>query len=61
MDRAPLVVAEGRLPCARQVGHALVTVMIMMMMIREPVKKCGKFHTKVLQIKTSFKIKSNNT
>ena len=29
--------------------------------IRQPVKKCGKFHTKVLQIKTSFKIKSNNT
>ena len=33
MDRAPLVVAEGRLPCARQVGHALVTVMIIKMMM----------------------------
>ena len=33
MDRAPLVVAEGRLPRASQVGHALVTVMIMMIMM----------------------------
>ena len=33
MDRAPLVVAQGRLPRARQVGHALATVMIMMIVV----------------------------
>ena len=33
MDRAPLVVAQGRLPRARQVGHALGTVVMMMIVV----------------------------